>query len=110
MDHALHIADRFVIHVFSGGGVAILTLTAWWWAERRFHFWPRPRGWLAIAVPLFLVFTLISFREIWDVQEWGRVKSVFDWLSWLIGLGGSGYGIYRALPNLHRIVHEMEDG
>ncbi len=105
-----HIAERFVIHVFSGGGLTILTLTAWWWAERLFSWWPIFRGLAAFIIPLGVPLLIISVLEFGDVVEWGETKSYFDIASWMIGLGGSGYGLYRALPQLRRIEGEIRRG
>ena len=66
-------------------------LLAWWlWdlGERK-NVLPRIKsGWMFMLFPSLLAFTIISFREVYDVAAGGYVvKSIFDWISWMIGIG-----------------------
>ena len=102
-----HILERFVIHFFSGAAVLMLALVVLWYCERRwlkYHL----RGWMFFILPALISFTLISFREIWDVSAGGPlIKSVIDWVSWLLGIGGGAYGLYRLSPRVTQAVKEI---
>lgn len=83
-----HVLDRFVIHVFSAGGVSLLVL----WLAARFVPPELLPGWTFYGVPLGVAFTCISFREIWDVRNGNPMtKSVCDFVSWIAGFGLSAW-------------------
>ena len=83
-----HIAERFVLHVASGASIMLLAWWLWDLGERK-NVLPRIKsGWMFMLFPSLLAFTIISFREIYDVAVGGYVvKSIFDWISWMIGIG-----------------------
>ena len=104
-----HILERFVIHVFSGASVLILALVGFWYMERKVRSF-RLNGWMFFILPALVSFTLISFREIWDVSAGGPlIKSVTDWISWVIGIGGAAYGLYRLSPRVTQAVEEITE-
>ena len=71
-----HIFERFMIHFFSAGGVLLVALNL------KNFIYPEASDFVA----LLMVFTLISFREIWDVKNGNPlIKSVSDWVSWAFG-------------------------
>ena len=105
-----HILERAVIHFFSSSGVYLIALWGFWLLERKVKWWPQLRGWRELILPAVLSFLLISTREIFDMAAGGSVvKSVCDWLSWLLGLGVSVWAVYRLFPRLGRILAEIRD-
>ena len=95
MDLILHILERFVSHFFSGSGVAVLSLTAWAWCERRGFIRALPGLWFCI-VPVTLACFLIFLREPVDVGGGGWIgKSYIDLASWFLRLWRGGL---RDLP------------
>ena len=92
------IIERGIIHFFSSAGVSLIALTGFWLLERKVRWWPSLHGWWAI-----------SFREIFDVAAGGLlVKSISDWISWILGLGVSVWALYRLTPRLNQCVGEIE--
>ena len=104
-----HIIDRFIIHLFSGASVALIALWGFWIIERKVKWWPEMRGWMFYIFPTLLAFVFISFREIWDVHNGGLlVKSVTDWISWILGLGAANYCLYRLTPKLDQVLKQIK--
>ena len=104
-----HVLDRFVLHVFSGASVLIIFMYAWWLCERWVKGWPRLEGWLFFTVPGFIAFTVIALRESYDVAMGNPLqKSFFDHASWIIGIFGFSYAIYRLYPRLRQAMEEIE--
>ena len=63
-----------------------------------------PQGWMALIWPAVISFIFISFREIFDVSAGGAViKSICDWISWIVGLGTSVYEAYNTAPRIAEI-------
>ncbi len=103
-----HTFDRAVIHFFSSAGVYLLGLWGFWLLERKVSWWPELRGWWEFILPALLSFAGISLREVFDVAAGGAlVKSVCDWLSWLLGLGTSVWAVYRLSPRLLGVRAEI---
>ena len=105
-----HIVERAVIHFFSSAGVYLIALWGFWMLERKVKWWPQPHGWWELILPAVASFLFISFREVWDVNAGGSVvKSVCDWISWVLGLGVSVWALYRLSPRLGQILGEIRD-
>ena len=103
-----HILDRAVIHFFSSAGVYLLALWGFWLLERKVRWWPELHGWWEFVMPALASFAIISLREVFDVAAGGHlVKSVCDWLSWVLGLGVSAWAIYRLSPRLLAVHGEI---
>ena len=101
-----HIVDRFIIHIFSSGSIVLLMLWVAWLLE---SVLPGGllSGWNYFAWPSMIAFILISFREIWDVKAGGSIiKSVIDWMSWLIGMAIAVLSIYVLSPRISQAVEE----
>lgn len=108
MDQLLHILDRAFIHFYMAAGFLLMTLVAWEYATRKFRWWPRLNGWGAYAIPAFVIFTLISFREVFDVHN-GQplVKAITDWISWISGMAAAIWGLHRIFDALERIEGQI---
>ena len=105
-----HIFERGVIHFFSSAGVYLCALFGFWALERKVRWWPDLKGWGELVVPAFFSFLFISNREVFDVAAGGSViKSVCDWISWILGLGMSVWALYRIAPRLGQILGEIHD-
>lgn len=104
-----HILERFIIHLFSGGSVFFLAFTGLDLCQRK-RWLPRYYGWWHLALPALLSFLFISLREVFDVAAGGwYVKSITDWISWVIGLGAAVYAVYRHAPRWATIVAEIKE-
>ncbi len=110
MAYFVFVLERSIIHFFSSAGVVLLALYGFWLLERKVSWWPKTRGgWWDLVLPALVSFTFISFREVFDVASGGSpVKSVCDWLSWLLGMGVSIWAIYRLFPRLGQILGEIQ--
>lgn len=94
-----HIAERFVIHLFSAMGLVVGTFFGIQSLQRRYA-----KGWLPsnvggrLLLSGFLVFGLTATREAWDVHN-GQpfVKALTDYASWFIGLGLGIWATYRLI-------------
>ena len=105
-----HILERAAIHFFSSAGVYLLALWGFWELERRAAWWPQLKGWWELILPALVSFLFISLREVFDVAAGGSpLKSVSDWLSWILGLGLSVWGLYRLFPRLGAILGEIRE-
>lgn len=96
MRELLHILDRFAVHFFASMSLVLLAF----FAVR--HFTPKARGWLPdewkeqLALAGLLVFAFSTLREAWDVAHGQTLLKAFtDYASWLLGCGGSVWGLYR---------------
>lgn len=106
-----HAWTRFYIHFFCGGTVTLMALWGFWIAERNFRWWPRFRGWGALVVPGLASVMLIFLREPWDVSGGGHpLKSMLDFLSWTLGVGGSIWTLYRLAPRIAAIRTAIRGG
>ena len=103
-----HVLSRELIHVFSGGLVAMASLWLFWVAERKISWWPKFKGWGALAVPAILSTFVISLREYYDAGHGPWAKSYFDVAFWLIGTGGAMYIMYRLSPRLEQIIRDIK--
>ena len=105
-----HILERAAIHFLSSAGVYLIALWGFWMLEHKVQWWPQLRGWWDLILPALASFLFISMREIFDVNAGGSVvKSVCDWMSWVVGLGVSVWAIYRLTPCLGRILEEIKE-
>ena len=105
---ALHILERFTIHLFSSTGVFLVSLWGFWCLELYVGWWPPLHGWWQMILPALVCLMATGSREIFDVKRGGLVvKSIIDWISWAVGLVLSIYGIYRLAPRLHHILAEI---
>ena len=105
-----HMLERSVIHFFSSAGVYLIALWGFWMLERKCRWWPELRGWWELILPAVASFLFISFREAFDVSAGDPVvKSVFDWISWVCGLGVSVWAMYRLTPRVKEILEEIQD-
>lgn len=110
MDSVAHILERGMIHFFSSAGVTLIALWGFWTLERKASWWPQLHGWWELILPATVSFLCISLREVFDVAAGGSIlKSVCDWLSWLLGLGVSVWALYRLSPRLSCILSEIEE-
>ena len=105
-----HIIERFVIHLFSGASVVLMALWGFWILERKIRWFPEMRGWMFYIFPSLIAFVFISFREIFDVAAGGPlVKSITDWLSWVMGMGGAVFTLYRLTPKFADVLKQIEE-
>ena len=110
MSDIVHILDRAVIHFFCSAGVYLIALWGFWLLERKVSWWPQLRGWWELILPAAASFGFISLREVFDVAGGGSpLKSVCDWISWLLGLGVSVWALYRLVPRLGRVLAEIKE-
>ena len=104
-----HILDRGVIHFFCSTGVYLIALWGFWLLERKVSWWPGLTGWSAMVVPAVMSFLFISMREIFDVSSGGLlIKSICDWVSWLLGLGASVWALYRMMPRFSQLKLDID--
>ena len=113
MDTFLHILDRFIIHLFSSAAVLMLAQVGFVYLERRWAKFPRwlLRGWFFFIVPGMFAFLLIASREIYDVAVGNPpLKSYFDYLSWILGIGLASWGRLRTSRRTQKAVEEIKEG
>ena len=93
-----HIAERFMLHVVSGGSVVIGSVCGLAECMRRRWLWQmRPLSLVAFSVVVALLF--IGQREAFDVAAGDDpIKSIIDGLSWATGMTLAVVGVYRAEP------------
>lgn len=84
-----HIAERFFIHVFASGSVYMLAFFGMRFFRRKNAYWH------ALIVPALIAAGFIGWREAFDVARDGELKSVFDYISWSLGLGLAAWGVHR---------------
>ena len=97
----LHIAERFLIHLFASGGAVLAVLFALRYFLRRV-----PTPWLPQTIPQQIVFAAVcvfaasALREAWDMAHGqSLLKAGTDHLSWAIGLTGTAWGLIRVWRN-----------
>lgn len=109
----LHILDRFIIHLFSSAAVLMLAQVLFVYLERAWSKFPSwlLRGWFFFLVPGVFAFLLIASREIYDVATGNPpIKSYFDYLSWVLGIGLATWGRLRICRRTLKAVEEIKEG
>ena len=105
--YALHILERFQIHVFSSTSLYLLALFGFWGLEIHVSWWPPVPGVWGLIFPAVVVFMAVASREIFDIAKGGWIgKSIIDWFSWAVGLTVSVYGLHKIAPRLFGFVTE----
>ncbi|MCI0352577.1 MAG: hypothetical protein L0Z53_24420 [Acidobacteriales bacterium] len=97
MELALHIVERFTLHLASSTSLVLALAFLLRWLKRRFRTeWLSEVPAVQLTVAALLVFAFSTLREAYDVAN-GQplVKVAFDYASWLIGAGASAYGLFR---------------
>ena len=73
-------------------------------------WWPELKGLVGADPARGSLVRVISLREVFDVAGGGSpLKSVCDWISWLLGLGVSVWALYRLVPRLGRVLAEIKE-
>ena len=105
----VYIAKRQVIHIFTAPGAFLAAFFAFWFLERKVHWWPQFRGYSAFVVPALAALLVIFLREPADVARGGWAgKSYIDLACWLAGIGFLGaFALYRITPRLHEIREQI---
>lgn len=98
-----HTLERALLHVASGGSVALLAMATWHACASRGWLWIL-RGKSFYALPALIAVFAISLREPWDVANGDpALKSTFDWLSWVMGIGLAQYALWRLTDRLMEV-------
>ena len=98
MEMVEHTIERFFIHLFSGAAVLMLSQVGFAYWERKWERFPTwlLHGWFWFIVPGLAAFAAVASREIFDVAAGGpAIKSYFDYLSWILGIGLASWGRLR---------------
>lgn len=93
MEFVAHVANRFLIHFFASGGLLIAASLGWIIAKRKARNLERYEP---IILPALVILWVTATREAYDVWRGGElVKSVFDFISWTLGVAVWGVGLTK---------------
>ena len=88
-----HILERSLIHFFASGGLLLAFIYSWSYAKQRAK---NLELYETIILPALLILWTTAMREAYDVYNNGSlVKSIFDLISWFIGVSVWGVVIWK---------------
>jgi hypothetical protein len=92
-----NIIERFVIHFFCSCGIVLIVYFLISFIDRKYKItWIPDDLQPRLLLSAVLVFAFSTLREAYDVSHGQLLAKAFtDYLSWLLGVGVSVFGLYR---------------
>ena len=99
MELLQHIAERFIVHLFSAASLVLLAFLLLRSLRRRWFLADEwlPESWRStLVLAALLIFAGSALREAYDVSVGGALaKSISDYVSWVLGCGCAAWGLHR---------------